>query len=317
MTRSARVGTPATAISRTWPNGNAALETSASVTAASTSRTGERPHQRQRPPFLGHVGDPGIEPVRQVLPDPGEVVRAEAGAGDDVVAVVGEPGGGEVALDAAARIEHLRIGQPPRRPGDVIGRHPRQRLGGVRAGQLVLGEGRLVEQPDLAWIRAEPAQDGLDAEVTDVTEEWGTLSLMGPRARDVLAAVADAGGANAAFPFGHVREIAVAGVPTRALRVTYVGELGWELHVPIGDTGVVFDALMAASSRTASGLAGYRALRIAPAGEGLPRLGLRHHAQRQSLPGRARLGGEAQVRQGRSSAAAPPSRRPTAGCRSG
>ena len=78
---------------------------------------------------------------------------------------------------------------------------------------------------DFAWIRQNiPA--GLDATLTDVTEDYGTLSLMGPRARDVLAAVTDADVSNAAFPFGHVREIAVAGKPVRALRITYVGELG-------------------------------------------------------------------------------------------
>jgi len=112
---------------------------------------------------------------------------------------------------------------------------------------------------DFAWIRQNiPA--GLDATLTDVTEAWGTLSLMGPRARDVLAAVTDADVSNAAFPFGAVREISVAGCPVRALRVTYVGELGWELHMPIGDTGAVFDALIAAGAPNGLALAGYRAI---------------------------------------------------------
>jgi 4-methylaminobutanoate oxidase (formaldehyde-forming) len=112
---------------------------------------------------------------------------------------------------------------------------------------------------DFAWIRQNiPA--GLDATLTDVTERYGTLSLMGPRARDVLAAVTDADVSNTAFPFGHVREIKVAGRAARALRVTYVGELGWELHVPIGDTGVVFDALMAAGAQHGIAPAGYRAI---------------------------------------------------------
>ena len=112
---------------------------------------------------------------------------------------------------------------------------------------------------DFAWI-AQNVPVGSDAKLTDVTEQWGTLSLFGPRARDVLAAVTDADVSNAAFPFGHVREIALAGTRARALRVTYVGELGWELHTPIGDTGMVFDALMAAGAAHGIAPAGYRAI---------------------------------------------------------
>ncbi|RUX98703.1 aminomethyltransferase family protein, partial [Mesorhizobium sp. M7A.F.Ca.CA.004.04.1.1] len=88
----------------------------------------------------------------------------------------------------------------------------------------------------------------------------GTLSLMGPRARDVLSVATGADVSNAGFPFGHVREIAIAGHTVRALRVTYVGELGWELHVPIAATGEVFDALMAAGEKHDIRPVGYRAL---------------------------------------------------------
>ncbi len=63
---------------------------------------------------------------------------------------------------------------------------------------------------------------------------------MGPRARDVLSAATSADLSNAAFPFGHVRLIFVAGVGVRALRITYVGELGWELHVPLAETAKVY-----------------------------------------------------------------------------
>ena len=63
---------------------------------------------------------------------------------------------------------------------------------------------------------------------------------------------------NAAFPFGHAREIVVAGVACRALRVTYVGELGWELHAPIDRLGDLYDALMAADPALRP--VGYRAL---------------------------------------------------------
>jgi len=112
---------------------------------------------------------------------------------------------------------------------------------------------------DQSWI-AEHIPAGLDVTLTDVTEKFGTLSLMGPRARDVLAAVTDADVSNAAFPFGHVREIAIAGHGVRALRVTYVGELGWELHVPIDATGEVFDGLMTAGKPRGVRPIGYRAL---------------------------------------------------------
>jgi 4-methylaminobutanoate oxidase (formaldehyde-forming) len=112
---------------------------------------------------------------------------------------------------------------------------------------------------DFAWI-SDHIPSGLDAKLVDVTEQFGTLSLMGPDARKVLEAVTDADVSNAAFPFGHVREITIAGATVRALRVTYVGELGWELHVPIGATGEVFDALMAAGKPHGIRPIGYRAL---------------------------------------------------------
>jgi 4-methylaminobutanoate oxidase (formaldehyde-forming) len=111
---------------------------------------------------------------------------------------------------------------------------------------------------DLGWI-ADHLPAG-DVRLSDVTEDWGTLSLMGPKARAVLARVTEADVSNPAFPFGHVREVRIAGVEVRALRVTYVGELGWELHIPIAATGAVFDALMAAGAAEHIRPIGYRAL---------------------------------------------------------
>ena len=111
---------------------------------------------------------------------------------------------------------------------------------------------------DAAWI-ADHLPAG-DAVLTDVTEAWGTLSLMGPRSRDVLARVTSADVSNAAFPFAHAREIDLAGARVRALRVTYVGELGWELHVPMDALGAVYDALMEAGAADGIRPVGYRAL---------------------------------------------------------
>jgi 4-methylaminobutanoate oxidase (formaldehyde-forming) len=112
---------------------------------------------------------------------------------------------------------------------------------------------------DFAWIRSQLGKD-TQAILTDVTEDFGTLSLMGPSARRVLEKATDADVSNTAFPFAHIREIAIAGHPVRALRVTYVGELGWELHVPIAATGDVFEALMAAGEPLGVRPVGYRAM---------------------------------------------------------
>jgi sarcosine dehydrogenase len=114
---------------------------------------------------------------------------------------------------------------------------------------------------DFAWIK-DHLKPGLDARLRDVTEDWGTLALMGPQARAVLGKVTAADVSNAGFPFGHAREIEIAGHAVRALRVTYVGELGWELHVPIGVIGEVFDALMAVGGVTPAGYRAIESLRL-------------------------------------------------------
>jgi len=112
---------------------------------------------------------------------------------------------------------------------------------------------------DFAWIKAN-IPDGLDARLIDVTSAYAVLALMGPRARDVLAAVTEADVSSKAFPFGTWRELMIAGAPVRALRVTYVGELGWELHLPVETAGAVYDAIMAAGRPLGIANAGYRAI---------------------------------------------------------
>ena len=112
---------------------------------------------------------------------------------------------------------------------------------------------------DKAWI-LNNVPPGYDIELTDITEQWGTLALMGPNSRDVLSKLTGADLSNAGFPFGTCREITVAGVTVRALRVTFVGELGWEIHIPIGITATVYDALMAAGAEYGIANAGYRAI---------------------------------------------------------
>jgi len=124
---------------------------------------------------------------------------------------------------------------------------------------LVTGTG--FRTHDFAWI-ADHIPAGMDARIDDVTEAFGTLSLMGPRAREVLARVTEADVGPTAFPFGAVREIMIAGHRLRALRLTYVGELGWELHIPIAAIGEVYDALMGVGGVANAGYRAIESLRL-------------------------------------------------------
>ena len=84
---------------------------------------------------------------------------------------------------------------------------------------------------DLSWIQDHAPRDG-SVEVEDVTSAYACVGLWGPGARSILEKVTLADVANSAFPFMTARELAVGPVPCLALRVTYVGELGWELYCP-------------------------------------------------------------------------------------
>jgi 4-methylaminobutanoate oxidase (formaldehyde-forming) len=112
---------------------------------------------------------------------------------------------------------------------------------------------------DFDWI-SRSIPEGLDARLTDVTSANAVLSVMGPRAREVLQALTEHDLSNTAFPFTRIKRITLAGAPLLALRVTYVGELGWELHIPVEFAASVYDAVMEAGKAHGIVNAGYRAI---------------------------------------------------------
>ncbi len=122
---------------------------------------------------------------------------------------------------------------------------------------IVTGTGFCTHDAD--WINRNLPR-GLDVAVSDVTERLSCLALMGPRARDVLQSVTGDDVSNKALPFAHVRDITIAGVAVRAHRITYVGELGFELYVPVEHAGQVYQALMLAGEKHALRNGGYRAI---------------------------------------------------------
>jgi dimethylglycine dehydrogenase len=104
---------------------------------------------------------------------------------------------------------------------------------------------QLYDMDQLSW-RLKPSER---VTIADITDDFGVLVLAGPKARDVLAACTKADLTNASFRWLTGKEIEVAGVKgVRALRVNYVGELGWELHVPMKSLPAVFDAVMKAGA---------------------------------------------------------------------
>jgi len=114
------------------------------------------------------------------------------------------------------------------------------------------------ENRDWTWLRRAAA--GKDVEITNVTHDFVMLGVMGPNSRRLLAGLTDADLSNEGFPFGWSRRIEVAGQTVLALRMSYVGELGWELYVPNPTAGAVYDAIVAAGEAHGLVHAGYHAM---------------------------------------------------------
>jgi sarcosine oxidase, subunit alpha len=111
------------------------------------------------------------------------------------------------------------------------------------------------------WFEWWNAIWGYDAEIVNVTGALAAMNLAGPRAREALAPLTEADLANESFRYLDAKEIAVAGVPCLALRIGFVGELGYELHCPATDAEQVWDACVAAGA-TPFGLEAQRVLRL-------------------------------------------------------
>jgi len=112
---------------------------------------------------------------------------------------------------------------------------------------------------DAHWIRRHVPQ-GLSVEIQDVTNGVGVLSVMGPDSREFLQPLTDTDLSNDAFPFGVSKEISVGMCTLRAIRISYMGELGWELHVGMDQMSALYDTLMDRSKDHPITLAGHYAI---------------------------------------------------------
>ena len=112
---------------------------------------------------------------------------------------------------------------------------------------------------DLAWLKRHIPEEA-HCFATDVSSGLAVLSVMGPNSRALIGDVSPDDFSNAAFPFATSREIEIGGALVRATRITYVGELGWELYIPAEFALGVFDAILAAGAPFGLKLAGLYAM---------------------------------------------------------
>ena len=156
--------------------------------------------------------------------------------------------------DAAALLDRLAANRLPTRPGGIRLAHMLTTLGGIEGevtitrlddDRFYLNSSIMAEQHDQDWLRHH-VLPGEDVTVTDVTNRRGILAVTGPRSRELLEKLTDADLTNARFPWLTGQEIEVAGVRCLALRVSYVGELGWELHHPIEEMAGLYAAIQEA-----------------------------------------------------------------------
>jgi len=155
---------------------------------------------------------------------------------------------------ARAVMEQLFANTMPRKAGGIALGHMLNDAGSIESEAVIarladdhyyVVSGATSQIKDLDALRF-AAGDANDIEIRDVTDAFGALALAGPKARDILAALTDADLSNKAFPWLTGKEIIVAGHAVRALRVSYVGELGWELHAPMQHLAAIYDAIVEA-----------------------------------------------------------------------
>jgi sarcosine dehydrogenase len=173
-----------------------------------------------------------------------------------------------VGRDTEAALSWIAANDVAKPPGHLVYTQMLNGRGGIECdltvGRLSPSEYYIVTGTgfathDFDWI-SRSIPDGLDARLIDVTSSHAVLSVMGPRSRDVLQGLTEHDVSNSGFPFGRVKRITIAGAPVLALRVTYVGEFGFELHIPVEFAVSVYDALMAAGRPHGIANAGYRAI---------------------------------------------------------
>jgi len=168
--------------------------------------------------------------------------------------------------DALATVQRVFTADLDRPPGVVVYTSMLNTRGGVELDATVtrLAEDAFFVVTSAAaqtkafhWLRRHHSPAAV---VTDVTSGLGVLSVTGPRSRDLLAGLTEVDLGDVAFPFARAREIDVGRATALALRISFAGELGWELYAPVESLPALYEDLLAAGERHGLRHAGYHAL---------------------------------------------------------
>jgi glycine cleavage system T protein len=198
-------------------------------------------------------------------------IGAEHGATRETVALFDETSFAKMEIagpGAAALLERLCDNRVAREVGKITYTQMLNERGGIECDFTVarLGDelfqivtGTAFGNHDREWIRKHLPEDG-SATVRDVTSAWACFGIWGPRAREVIAPLTPQDLSNEEFPYMAIRETTIGNVPARVLRVTYVGELGWEIYCPSEYGLGLWRTLWEAGAEHGMVAGGYRAI---------------------------------------------------------
>jgi glycine cleavage system aminomethyltransferase T/glycine/D-amino acid oxidase-like deaminating enzyme len=217
------------------------------------------------------AGDEALRPRGWAGQNWSAAIGAEHSACRERVAIFDESSFAKLEIEgpgAAAFLEGLCDNRVARGVGQITYTQMLNRRGGIECDFTVsrLGDerfgivtGTAFGNHDREWMRRHLPEDG-SVRIADVTSAWSCFGVWGPRARDVLGPLTPADLGNEAFPYMTLQEITVGDVPVRALRVTYVGELGWELYCPTEYGLGLWRAIWEAGQEHGIVAGGYRAI---------------------------------------------------------
>ncbi len=225
----------------------------------------------ERPNWFAPAGMEAIDKPSFRRPNWFEPVAGEHRAVRERVALIDQTSFSKFELSgkgALAALQHLAVSNMDKPAGSVIYTQLCNERGGIEADltitrlaqdrfYIVTGSGFAVH--DRHWIESHLPRDG-SAAIRDVTSSRAVINICGPKSREVLQRVSDDEFGSNAFPFSSAREITIGSAPVLAVRIGYVGELGWELHIPTEFAAHVYERLWEAGQDLGIVNAGYRAI---------------------------------------------------------